>query len=72
MEQASRLVLNGFTVRTDVAVVRYPDRYMDKRGKEFWGIIMGLWEEIETQIDPVTRTADVADPLQTDNQSIYV
>jgi hypothetical protein len=53
-----------------VATVRYPDRYMDKRGKEFWGIVMGLLEEIETQIDSLTRTADVADPLQTDNQPI--
>ena len=37
MEQASRIVLSGFTVRTDVVMVKQPDRYMDERGAEFLG-----------------------------------
>jgi len=32
MAKASDLVLGGFVLRTDVNVVRYPDRYSDKRG----------------------------------------
>jgi hypothetical protein len=43
MAEASRLVLNGFELETDVTVVRYPDRYMDKdRGAVMWGKVMGL------------------------------
>jgi hypothetical protein len=42
MAQASRIVLNGFEVRTDQKVVRYPDRYIDKRGKVMWERVMKL------------------------------
>jgi DNA polymerase-1 len=43
MAEASRLVLNGFELETDVTVVRYPDRYMDEdRGAVMWGQVMGL------------------------------
>jgi hypothetical protein len=41
MRRASRVVLNAspsgtHELRTDVSIVRYPDRYMDKRGENFW------------------------------------
>jgi len=43
MAEASKLVLDGFELETDVTVVRYPDRYMDKdRGAVMWGKAMGL------------------------------
>jgi DNA polymerase-1 len=42
MAEASRAVLGGFEVQTDVKVTRYPDRYMDKRGKVMWERVMGL------------------------------
>ena len=44
MEEASRVVLNGFTVSTDIQIVRYPDRYMDKRGVVMWNKVMELLE----------------------------
>jgi hypothetical protein len=31
MEQASRIVLGGFTVRTDVVIVKHPDPYRTER-----------------------------------------
>ena len=31
MAEASRIVLDGFELGTDVYVTRYPDRYMDPR-----------------------------------------
>ena len=31
MAEASRIVLNGFELRTDVHVFKYPDRYVDER-----------------------------------------
>jgi DNA polymerase I len=42
MGEASRVVLGGFELGTDVHVVRYPARYMDKRGKLMWDRVCGL------------------------------
>lgn len=42
MAEASRVVLDGFELRTDAEVVRYPDRYMDKRGRTMWDTIWSL------------------------------
>ena len=42
MNEASRAVLDGFEVRTDVHVVKYPDRYMDERGVVMWQRVMQL------------------------------
>ena len=36
MAEASRAVLSGFELGTDVHVIRYPDRYMDGRGQVMW------------------------------------
>src|SRR5262245_59711354 len=36
MAEASRLVLAGFELATDVKIVRWPDRYVDPRGCEMW------------------------------------
>jgi hypothetical protein len=49
MEEASKIVLSGFTVRTDVVIVKHPDRYMDERGAEFWETVMSLLNEEERQ-----------------------
>ena len=42
MAEASAIVLAGFRLRSDVKIVRWPDRYMDGRGREFWGRVMAL------------------------------
>lgn len=42
MAEASRAVLHGFEVETDVVIVRYPDRYMDARGADMWARISKL------------------------------
>jgi hypothetical protein len=42
MCEASRMVLGGFKLGTDVHVVRYPGRYMDERGAAMWDRVMGL------------------------------
>ncbi len=46
MAEASRIVLNGFELGTDVAIVRYPDRYSDKRGVKMWNEVTSLIEQI--------------------------
>ena len=42
MAEASRVVLSGFELRSDVNVVRYPDRYMDPRGERMWAEVSEL------------------------------
>lgn len=42
MAQASAAVLDGFRLRSDAKVVRYPDRYMDERGEKMWTKVMEL------------------------------
>ena len=42
MKQASAIVLDGFELRSDVNTVRYPQRYMDKRGLQMWNKVMPL------------------------------
>jgi DNA polymerase-1 len=47
MREASRIVLDGFELRADAHVVKYPDRYMDERGEVMWGRVMALMDWIE-------------------------
>jgi hypothetical protein len=42
MIEASRAVLAGFEIGTDVAVVKFPDRYMDERGAVMWQRVLDL------------------------------
>jgi DNA polymerase I-like protein with 3'-5' exonuclease and polymerase domains len=42
MVRASEIVLAGFPLRTDVKVVKYPDRYSDKRGAVMWQVVNEL------------------------------
>ncbi len=42
MREASEIVLDGFALRTDVKIVRYPDRYSDKRGQVMWETVCEL------------------------------
>jgi DNA polymerase-1 len=46
MVEASRIVLGGFELGTDVAIVRYPDRYSDKRGVKMWDEVTLLIDQI--------------------------
>ena len=45
MQEASRIVLDGFALGSDVKEVRYPDRYMDKRGVVMWNKVMHLLDQ---------------------------
>jgi DNA polymerase I-like protein with 3'-5' exonuclease and polymerase domains len=47
MAEASRVVLQGFELRSDSKIVRYPDRYMDPRGEETWGMVQEVVESLE-------------------------
>lgn len=47
MREAGKVVLNGFELRTDAKIVRYPDRYTDKRGQVFFERVCGLLDTLE-------------------------
>ena len=40
--EASRFVLDGFELATDVKIVRWPERYSDPRGAEMWDRVCNL------------------------------
>ena len=42
MREASEIVLGGFALRSDAEIVRYPDRYMDPRGKQMWETVLEI------------------------------
>jgi DNA polymerase I len=47
MAEASRLVLAGFELNTDVKIACWPDRWMDPRGIEMWNRVCGLVSKAE-------------------------
>ena len=49
MAEASRAVLGGFEIRTDVSITRFPDRYMDDRGAEMWKRVLKILDQSEAQ-----------------------
>ncbi len=42
MIQASEAVLGGYKLRSDAKVIRYPERYSDKRGVKMWSTVWDL------------------------------
>ncbi len=42
MAEASKIVLDGFSLRTDVKTICYPERFMERRGETMWNKIIGL------------------------------
>jgi hypothetical protein len=56
MRRAVRVALNAepdgqYELRTDAAIVRYPDRYSDKRGRKTWATVLELLEQYRQQTD---------------------
>ncbi len=47
MAEASRVVLGRFELGSDAKEVRYPDRYIDKRGIVMWDTVMNILNALE-------------------------
>jgi DNA polymerase-1 len=59
MADASAIILDGFRLRSDASIVRWPDRYMDGRGREFWGRVLALLPtkaELDSRRWPIPAT----------------
>lgn len=50
MAKASAIVLDGFALRSEAKIVRYPERYMDKRGRPMWNTIMDIVDDLENDM----------------------
>jgi DNA polymerase I len=50
MAEAGRIVLGDFTLRTDATVIRYPNRYADKRGARMWAEVRALVADKEAPL----------------------
>jgi len=48
MAEASKIVLGGFEIGTDAEIVKYPDRYVDEAGKDFWNTVTRLAGPVPT------------------------
>jgi DNA polymerase I-like protein with 3'-5' exonuclease and polymerase domains len=53
MVEASKVVLNGYELRSDVKIIGHPDRYSDKRGEVMWARVMHLLGGVEMGLAPV-------------------
>jgi DNA polymerase I len=42
MVEASSIVLDGFELRSEAKIFRYPDRYEDERGKKMWDTVIKI------------------------------
>jgi hypothetical protein len=42
MAEASRIVLDGLVIATDVEIIAWPNRYDDQRGRAMWTRVMGI------------------------------
>jgi DNA polymerase I len=61
MRRASRIVLNPtmegtLELRTDANIIRYPDRYTDRRGDAIWAHVLALLAEYQRQAAAVQET----------------
>jgi hypothetical protein len=61
MAEASEVVLTGLRLRTSARVVRWPERYLDERGRGLWDRVMRLL--------PISREADSEAPAPARRQS---
>ena len=46
MAEASTLVLDGFALRAEAYLIRYPDRYADERGQRMWQTVWEIMNEM--------------------------
>jgi hypothetical protein len=49
MRQASEIVLGGVSLGTDAKTVKFPERYMDEDGEDFWNLAMERLAVVEAE-----------------------
>lgn len=46
MKEASRIILNGFELNSDVEIFKYPQRFLNPSSEEFWHRVMDIKDKI--------------------------
>jgi hypothetical protein len=64
MAEAGAVALGGLRLKTDVEVVRYPDRYYDKRGKATWRSVPGTRQHSRTSCTDAVQRLSVYTPCR--------
>jgi hypothetical protein len=64
MREATRIIL-GAPLRSDAKVIRYPDRYVDPRGKEMWEKVQRILGEVDSLTPNHPSTLHPPTPLPT-------
>ena len=49
MDEASRIVLSGFTLASDAQILRYPERFLDEQSQPFWETVMEIMQSVKNQ-----------------------
>jgi hypothetical protein len=60
MRRASRLVLDGFELRSEVKVLDWPNRYEDPRGRVMWELV---WELVREGLRSTTHGTGAVPPV---------
>ena len=47
MREASEIILDGFSLRTDADIVVHPNRFSDERGEEMWSTVIEILDELD-------------------------
>lgn len=63
MAKASRIVLGGLEIRTDVDLIRPGQRYSDPRGESMWALVQSLLDRLDSQ-SPIGAEPDRTEPLR--------
>lgn len=50
MAEASRIVLDGFELRSDAKTICHPERYSDGRGEKMWNTMMSILAEMSQSV----------------------
>ena len=59
MADASKLILGGFELRSEVKIFAHPNRFTDPRGESMWAKVWEIIEELEQagSVDPVSAAS---------------
>lgn len=68
MADASAIVLEGFKLRSEAKLVRYPDRYQDQRGQRMW---QTAWQIINEMSTTATTTTTISTKGSTYGEPVH-
>lgn len=72
MADASRIVLDGFEIASDAAIVKHPDRYVDEAGKAFWETVTRLAGPLPTSATQPNEFGTAATRVQQSRQPVLI